>query len=193
MTDQEIRTRVLENRQNWPEVLRKEASLVASSYVMQLEEWKKAHTVFCFLSFGDEIETTALRLEAWSVGKRVVVPRCHKGFRLEAYEIQDMHGLVPGKFGILEPNPEVHTWVDPQEIDFILMPGAVFDDFGNRMGYGAGFYDRYLPRCRKEVPRVAYALQMQWVPQLHPQAHDQPVDYLVTECGVTSFKGKNGR
>ena len=193
MTDHEVRTRVLQNRLQWPKALRKEASKYASQHLMAMEEWKNAKTVFCFLSFGDEIDTTPLVEAAWKAGKRVVVPRCHKGFRIEAYEIKNFEGLIPGRYGIMEPNPEVYPVIDPTEIDFIVMPGSVFDDFGNRMGYGAGFYDRYLLRTKIQTPRVAYALQLQWVPQLHPQAHDQPVDYLVTESGVSCFKNKNGR
>jgi len=193
MTDHEVRARVLQNRLQWPEALRKEASKFASQHLMTMAEWQNAKTVFCFLSFGDEIDTTPLVEVAWKAGKRVVVPRCHKGFRIEAYEIKNLEGLIPGRYGIMEPNPEVHPIIDPTEIDFIVMPGSVFDDFGNRMGYGAGFYDRYLLRTKPKTPRVAFALQLQWVPQLHPQAHDQPVDYLVTESGVSCFKNKNGR
>lgn len=193
MTDHQVRERVLQNRLQWPEALRIEAATYASQHLMGLEEWQNAHTIFCFLSFGDEISTAPLVEAAWRAGKRVVVPRCHKGFRLEAYEINNRKGLIPGRYGIMEPNPEVHALVDPLEIDFIVMPGSVFDDFGNRMGYGAGFYDRYLLRTQAKTPRVAYAFQLQWVPQLHPQSHDQPVDYLVTESGVSCFKNKNGR
>jgi 5-formyltetrahydrofolate cyclo-ligase len=193
MTDHEVRARVLQNRLQWPNALRKEASKFASQHLMAMEEWVNAKTIFCFLSFGDEIDTTPLVEAAWKAGKRVVVPRCHKGFRIEAYEIKNLEGLIPGRYGIREPNPEVHPVIDPTEIDFIVMPGSVFDDFGNRMGYGAGFYDRYLLRTKSQTPRVAFALQLQWVPQLHPQAHDQPVDYLVTESGVSCFKNKNGR
>lgn len=193
MTDHEVRTRVLQNRLQWPSALRSEASKFASRHLLSMEEWQKAKTIFCFLSFGDEIDTTPLVEAAWKAGKRVVVPRTHKGFRLEAYEIKNFEGLIPGRYGIMEPNPEVHPMVDPSEIDFIVMPGSVFDDFGNRMGYGAGFYDRYLLRTKTQTPRVAFALQLQWVPQLHPQAHDQSVDYLVTESGISCFKNKNGR
>lgn len=188
METKEIRQKIIKDRSLWPEDMRRIASVKATSHLLEMPQFKAAKTIMCFLSFGDEIDTKGICEETWRQGKTLVTPKTFKGFRLEAYVIEDFNYLVPGRYDILEPDPKTHTLIDPKEIDFIVMPGVAFDAYGNRVGYGAGFYDRFLIRCKENTPRVAFAYRMQWVPQLKAEPHDQKVHFLVTESGITDFK-----
>ena len=89
-----------------------------------------------------------------------------------------------GPFGIWEPEEEFSDPVDPEEIDVILVPCVAFDRKGNRCGHGAGYYDRYLPQCRKDMIPVLIAFDAQETDTLMTDATDVPVRIIVTETGV---------
>jgi 5-formyltetrahydrofolate cyclo-ligase len=119
-------------------------------------------------------------------GKRVVLPRV-KGRQLALFEIKDFDKDVsPGAWGIPEP-VESHP-VLLTDIDLIITPGAAFDESGNRLGYGAGFYDRILPSFAGMT--IALAFEAQIVPQVPADKHDVPVMKIVTEKRIieTNFK-----
>ena len=89
-----------------------------------------------------------------------------------------------GPFGIWEPEEEFSDPADPEEIDVILVPCVAFDRKGNRCGHGAGYYDRYLPQCRKDMIPVLIAFDAQETDTLMTDATDVPVRIIVTETGV---------
>lgn len=187
MNTAEIRKKIIADRALWPEHLRELAGKEATKHLLAMPQFAQAKTVMCFLSFGDEIDTKEICQAVWQQGKTLVVPKTFKGFRLEVYKIENFEGLIPGRYDILEPDPKVHELVDPKEIDFIVMPGVAFDSKGDRVGYGAGFYDRFLLRTAEDTLKVAFSFRMQWVPELIAQPHDQKMDFLVNESGLTQF------
>ena len=114
---------------------------------------------------------------ALAEGKRVVLPRV-KGKDLELLEIESFdRDVAPGAWGIMEP--EGGKPVQLKDIGLIAMPGAVFDEKGNRIGYGAGFYDKLLPLYKGRT--VALAFELQIVPAVPTAAHDIPVQKIITE------------
>lgn len=194
MEDNETRSRILSLRDTLTLEERAAASTAVTRRLAALPEWKQARTVMAYVSFRSEIDTRAIIELAWSDGKQVVVPRCHpKDRRLEVHRIKAWTDLQSSNYGILEPPDRLDTMVDPQEIDLILIPGSVFDQAGNRRGYGAGYYDRFLLRCRVNAVRVALAYDFQIVQKLQPKPHDQTVDYLLTDSNLYCFFGVNGR
>jgi 5-formyltetrahydrofolate cyclo-ligase len=88
-----------------------------------------------------------------------------------------------GPFGIQEPEEETSTPVDPEEIDVILVPCVSFDRRGNRCGHGAGYYDRYLPRCTRAV-KLGIAFSCQQTGKVPVGKWDWPLDAVVTEKGI---------
>lgn len=144
-----------------------------------LPEWAASRTVFAFLSLPFEVSTRALIERAWAENRRVAVPRLSdESGRMEAVEFHDYGDLVPARFGLMElPNAPV---VAPSEIDLVVSPGLAFDRAGRRLGQGAGYYDRYLPRLRDEVPVVAICFSEQLVDEVPTDAHDLAVDAIVT-------------
>ena len=122
-----------------------------------LQEFKNAKTVFCYVSAGSEVKTHSFIKEALKT-KRVIVPYCtDKNGTMIAVEIKSFDELEEGFFGILSPkNPAEFP---KSEIDFIITPAIAFDEEGYRLGYGKGYYDRFLSDidtyklgvCKKEL------------------------------------------
>lgn len=143
--------------------------------LLSLPAYQKAKTVFCFVSMPDEIDTGFFLQQAWLDGKRVVVPRCGQKGVMAAYEISSLRDLETGQYGIWEPKAYCAK-VQPNEIDFGVIPCLSCDRNGFRLGHGGGYYDRYLEGtdfstavvCREELLLEKTAIepfdtQMDWV------------------------------
>jgi 5-formyltetrahydrofolate cyclo-ligase len=117
---------------------------------------------------------------ALTEGKRVVLPRV-RGRELALFGITDFdRDVAPGAWGI--PEPATGDPVGREQIDLIIVPGAAFDASGNRLGYGAGFYDKLLEGFGGRI--VALAFELQIVPAAPRDAHDVPMQKIVTEKRV---------
>ena len=108
----------------------------------ELPEYKNAKTVFAYYSVGREVSTHALIRAAVQSGRRVALPVCGAGGHMHFRLADDLDGLAPGKFGI--PEPVKGDAVTPGEDDIIIVPALCCDKYNNRLGRGAGYYDRYL-------------------------------------------------
>ncbi len=145
-----------------------------------------------FVSFGSEIDTLPMIETALAQGKRVAAPRADPDEReLLPCEIRDTGGdLAPGAHNIREPRGHCRP-VALDEIDVVIVPAAVWSEDGYRVGYGGGYYDRFLPRLPR-ARRVGLGLEMQVVPRVPHGPRDQPVHVLVTEAGVRRFARGGG-
>lgn len=188
MDKRSAREKVLALRAAMTEEERALKSQKIHDFSLDLKELQNAQTVMIFLNFRDEVETTALAQKILDLGKTLVVPRCApKGVLIPA-KVQNLAtDLESGTWGIREPKKEQLVEVDPLEIDCVFMPGAAFDMQGNRLGYGGGYYDRFLERLREGTPTIALAFSCQVVPSIPLEPFDKKVDMLITENGVTRF------
>lgn len=159
------------------DIIEKSAKIM--SRLFSLSEFRGAKTIMFYVDAGNEVKTRDGITKALSEGKRVVVPKVKKGYGLLAIEIKSLDELSPGTFGILEPAGE--KGISPEEIDLVVVPGVAFDKKGNRMGYGAGYYDSFLPKLRPEVKKVAIAFEMQVTDSLPAEEHDVKMDLIITE------------
>ncbi len=142
-----------------------------------------------FASFRSEVETEPMILRALRAGKRVVLPKV-TGKELALYEIGDFGAdMERGAWGIPEPKTFAPAKLD--EIDLIIMPGAAFDEQGNRLGYGAGFYDKLLSAFKRTA--VALAFEAQIVSNVPVAPHDIPVGKIVTEKRVITTQRAEGK
>ncbi len=149
-----------------------------------LGAFRRANTVFCFVSTPLEVDTHAVIADMLACGRRVCVPRCLRLGEMHAYAIAGLADLVPGKYGIPEPR-EGCGFVPPEEIDFAVVPCVTCDAGGYRLGYGGGFYDRYLAgRSFAAAVLCRAALLCEHVPR---EAHDLQTDYVVTDKGVITI------
>ncbi|MDI3480365.1 MAG: 5-formyltetrahydrofolate cyclo-ligase [Tepidanaerobacteraceae bacterium] len=155
------------------------------SRLFSLEEFHRANTIMFYVDAKNEVKTGDAITKTLAEGKRVAVPKVKKGFGLLAVEIKGLDDLLPGAFGI--PEPPGDKGISPEEIDLVVVPGVAFDKNGNRMGYGAGYYDSFLPKLRPEVKKIAVAFEMQVTDNLPTEEHDVKMDMLITENALYCF------
>ncbi|WP_258358639.1 5-formyltetrahydrofolate cyclo-ligase [Moorella sulfitireducens (nom. illeg.)] len=182
----QLRREIIARRNSLAAALREAKSRIILNKLQGLPVWQQAGVIMSYVSFGSEVATPELIKTALAGGKRVAVPLCvREGRRLIASEIFAFPGdLQPGTWGILEPRPECLRPLDPGLIDLAIVPGVAFDRAGNRLGYGAGYYDRFLATLRPGTKAVALAFAEQVVPDVYPEAHDRPVDVVITDVEI---------
>lgn len=165
-------------RKQIPAELHREYSQAIAQKVLKLAEKTGAETVFAYLSFAGEVETTFLIQELLNRGIKVAVPRCHRDTHtMDAIPIESMGDLRKGAYGILEPQTGLSLL--PEEIDMILVPALAFDKKGYRLGWGAGYYDRYLNGYQGVTAGLCFSVcQTEELPR---DSHDLPVTLVLNE------------
>ncbi len=165
-------------------------SMQIQDQLFEMEEFKKALLIMVYVDFRNEVKTDRLIAKCLKQGKRVVVPITdipNKALILS--EILDFpDDLCSGTWGILEPCPDKIRVVEPSEVDLVIVPGVGFSPQGDRLGYGGGFYDRFLPRTRPETTYTALAFELQIKEKVFPGIYDCPMHYIITEDRILSFK-----
>jgi 5-formyltetrahydrofolate cyclo-ligase len=183
-----IRREVIERRDALSSDERAARSVRIAERTLSLPEIDRAGTVMAFWSFGSEVETAPLLERLHAAGKRVVLPRV-EGQDVVAVIYETGDEVLAAAFGAMEPTGGVT--VEPEEVDVVITPGVAFDRDGGRVGYGGGFYDRFLPRTRPDVAAIAIAFALQVVDEALPRAaFDRPVDAIVTEDEVIRTSGR---
>lgn len=143
-----------------------------------LPGFRESGTVLLYASaFPEEFDTGPMLRLALDLGKRLICPRVVRAERrLALFPIGDLPGdFARGTLGIPEPRADLPE-VDPEAVDWALVPGLGYDARCYRIGRGAGHYDRLLPTLRPDVPRWSLCLSSQWVDALPVEPHDQPLD-----------------
>lgn len=182
MTKQEARERMKVLRRELSGTERDEKSRAAANHLFQLPAMKQASYFFPFVSYGTEIDTRGIIEQVLAEGRlKTAVPKV-EGTEMEFYQITAMEQLKPGYQGILEPDTGQRM---PAEEGVMLLPGLAFDREKNRVGYGGGFYDRYLQKhCSKIIVTIALAYGFQIIDRIEAQDFDQKPQWIVTENGV---------
>jgi 5-formyltetrahydrofolate cyclo-ligase len=184
-----LRRRVLTVRDNLSPEFRAAASLAIAERLWHLPLFAGAHTLFTYVNFRSEPETGSLIHGALAAGKVVTVPYTVVGSHLLACRIQDPTlELHPGYCSIPEPDPVKSPPVAAGSIEVVLLPGSVFDLQGGRLGYGGGYYDRFLAKDAPQALRIGLAFEKQVVDNLPLEPHDIPLHLLVTEDRLLDFR-----
>src|SRR5699024_2067240 len=152
--------------------------------VFQTDLWKKSQSVGITISQeGKEWDTRRIIEQGWKEGKRIAVPKCfHDDRSMTFYEFQSYDELEVVYFNLKEPIPNESRIVHKNHLDILFVPGVVFDSSGYRIGFGGGYYDRFLADYKHVT--LSLASEKQLVPRVPKESHDIPVDYLVTEQGL---------
>ncbi len=159
----------------------KENSSAIAKRLLQLEEYAKANTVMFYMGVNKEVKTEEAVKEALESGKKVAVPVSDlENRRITAMQLTSLNELRPGAYGI--PEPAGGKEVDSESIELVIVPGLAFDGKGNRVGYGLGFYDRFLSSITAK--KVALAHEMQIVDRVFATGADAAMDAIVTEKRV---------
>lgn len=137
--------------------------------------YRQAKTVYGYLPYNQEVRTVPMLEQAILDGKRVAVPKVY-GEQMRFIYITDISQVEKGYAGIPEPVADEPVADDPHAL--VLMPGLAFDTQGHRIGYGGGFYDKFLEQ-EPDHPTLALCYDFQILPQLETEAHDIPVDCVL--------------
>ena len=178
----ELRKRMLDMRSGIKGPLRARKSEQIVKAFLQSASYQKASYLFSYIPFGDEPDIRMILSTALQDGKKVAVPKTFTDRKVMIpYLFTGWEDLVPGVYGILEPDPERTEMADPEKIDLIVMPGVAFDRQGGRLGYGGGYYDRFLAGLPKRPLMMAPCFSEQVLDEVPMEKHDFRVDGLVTD------------
>ena len=184
----EIRKKYLEKRNRLSEKKRNAAGDKITARLLGMPEVKSAPVVFVYASYKTEVSTKKLIQSLLLEGKTVALPKVD-GREMQFFEVTAWEELIAGYQGIMEPQGREQV-LCPHTQDVMLLPGACFDYSGHRIGYGGGYYDRYLQRLSEEKPlKIGLAFQCQVYPEVLPaEPQDENVDYVVTERKTVKAK-----
>ncbi len=184
-----LRRELLARRDAVPQ--REEKSRAVGDGVLALPAYQKARQVLLYLSKGSEVDTWEVFARAVAEGKEVYAPRCLDGEgTMGFFQVTSPQELLQGRFGLWEPDPRRCAPWRRREGALCLVPGIAFDRQGYRLGYGKGYYDRFLAVFSGTAAGLCFReLALERLPR-GPQ--DRRVDVLVTEAGVLPI-GKEGR
>lgn len=181
-----LRKELLQRRNSIPPEVRKVKSLSIQTALAELEELQNAGTVLLFASFRSEVDMAGTITGALAASKRVLLPKVDNATgTLQLFEISSLEELVAGYMGIPEPAGSADNMAaDVNSVDAIVIPGACYDEKGDRVGYGGGYYDRLLAGLQKKIPIIAPAFEEQLVTSVPAEPHDIRVSIIVTDRRV---------
>lgn len=180
---EQFRHRMKENRASLTDNQREEKNQRIQERLLSLPLFYDAKKIFIFLNFRDEVRTEGIIQEALARGQRICLPKV-VGKEMVAIEVFSLAHLVPNKMGIFEPEGD-----SVEDMDLIVCPGLAFDKKGYRMGYGGGYYDRFL--TAHPCPTLGLGYDLQWVEEVPRESYDVAVDYFLSESYF--FNCKKGK
>ncbi len=173
-----IRRKILQKRNELDTKSWVQSSKLIYSKLLAHELIKQSESIGIYVSNGKEISTNELILELLKTNKCISVPKIVND-DLEFREIKTFEDLEMGKYGILEPIQECLV-VSPKEINLLIVPCVAVDCNGNRVGMGKGYFDRFLS-SNNSMKTICLAYEIQFLPEINPEEHDQKIDYIITE------------
>ena len=175
----ELRRAYRERGKQLTPAYRETADRAICAAVLGSAQWKRAGGVFAFVGMWAEPDTSPLLEAALREGKRLFLPRCAPDGEMQAARVYSLAALRPGAYGIPEPPADAET---AGEFDLALVPCVTATRDGARLGHGAGYYDRFLPRYGCTTMCLCYAAML--ADALPTDDFDVPMDHVVTEDGI---------
>lgn len=170
-----LRAEIREKKRAMTPLQIEELSGVLAGQFYNTDQYKKAKTIYGYLPYNQEVRTIPILEQALKDGKAVAVPKV-VGDKMVFILMEDLDLVEKGYAGIPEPVADGPVAMDPEAL--VLMPGLAFDPQGHRVGYGGGFYDRFLEE-EPDHPTVALCYEFQMLPELKTEEHDIPVDLVL--------------
>lgn len=167
---------------------KKTAEQTLTAQLLESTLWKKATTIGITMAQKFEWDTKPIIEAAWRQNKTIAVPKCiPETRRLDFYTLTDFAQLETVYYDLLEPIPEQTIKIDKQEIDLLIVPGIVFDQRGYRIGFGGGYYDRFLTDFTGETASLVHTRQL--MDRVPSESFDIPVKTLITDHGLKEIGG----
>ena len=184
---QTLRRVGIQNRNALTDAARAAYSARICEQIYASEAFRRARTLLLYRAVGAEVNVDGVWHEAERLGKRVAFPVCVGAGEMLALSPQTAEAWTVGAYGISEPRREKSQPVLPEELDLVVCPCTAFDAEGHRLGMGAGYYDRFLPRCTHAV-LLAAAFETQRAAAVPAEPWDVPMHRIVTEDKVYIIK-----
>ena len=176
----ELRQKYRSLRQSMPPEIKEERDRAIAAQVRRLWQYQSNRILLIYVSTAIEVDTIRIINQALEDGKKVAVPRCVPDTRnMEFYYIDSIDDLAPGMFGVLEPAVNPEKLYDERDCGLCIVPAFSYDWNGYRLGYGKGYYDRFLSRFEGNIVGICYSDCVQ--KSLPHGRYDRPVELLVTE------------
>lgn len=170
-----IRKEVLRQRGELSETERKKAAFLVAERILGHQWYYLSESILGFMPYGSELDVCEILQDALSKGKKLYLPRV-EGEEMQFYRVDSLNDLVEGYKGILEPKGDTEAFVYTENIaaqTLMLMPGVAFDGLRNRIGYGRGYYDRYLQeKDELQLRTIAVGFQCQMVDEIPAEELD---------------------
>ena len=176
MNKKEMRAQIRAKKRAMTEAQIVSASARLGEQFRSCDLYQNAKTIYGYLPYNQEVRTVPMLEQAIRDGKRVAVPKCYGEEMRFLYITDFVNEVAPGYANIPEPIADEPVADDPTAL--VLMPGLAFDPMGHRIGYGGGFYDRFLQN-EPDHPTLALCYEFQMLPHLETEAHDIPVDCVL--------------
>jgi 5-formyltetrahydrofolate cyclo-ligase len=187
MEKKQIRIQLKETLSKLSKPLYEEYSQQISSHLCSDEDWKRSKIVGITISKFPEVDTYRIIRKAWEQGKTVAVPKCYpKEKKMSFRIISDFSQLESVFYGLLEPIEEKTKLINHEDIDLLLVPGLGYTKEGYRIGFGGGYYDRYLKDYSGKT--ISLAFQLQIIPSFKTESFDIPVAKIITNDEVIVVK-----
>ena len=175
MDKKELRSHIRQQKRAMTPAQIEEKSTALGKLFLQSELYRNAASIYFYLPYNQEVRTVPMVEQALSDGKRVAVPKCYDD-EMRFIWLTDLSEVAPGYCNIPEPIADAPVADDPTAL--VLMPGLAFDAQGHRIGYGGGFYDKFLA-AEPNHPTIALCYDFQMLPHLETEEFDIPVDCVL--------------
>ena len=175
MDKKQLRRMIRERKRAMTEAEIQSRSEALAQLLYASEAYRNAKTIYGYLPYNQEVRTVPMLEQALRDGKRVAVPKVF-GDEMKFLYLQDLTQVAKGYAGI--PEPIADEPVAEDKTALVLMPGLAFDPKGHRIGYGGGFYDKFLA-AEPNHPTLALCYEFQLLPKLETEEHDIPVDVVL--------------
>ena len=182
----EFRKKVINLRKEKDKDFIKHNSDIITDKLLNLDCIKNDKNIMLYLDFNNEVSTDSLIKKLLNLGKIVSSPITLKEERkLIPSQITDLkNGIQYGAYNIREPKPECSPAINIKDLDVVIVPAVAYDKNCYRLGYGGGFYDRFLENLRKDAVTIGIAFDLQIFDEVPKEAHDAQLDYIVTESRI---------
>ena len=182
----EFRKKVINLRKEKDKDFIKHNSDIITDKLLNLDCIKNAKNIMLYLDFNNEVSTDSLIKKLLNLGKIVSSPITLKEERkLIPSQITDLkNGIQYGAYNIREPKPECSPAINIKDLDVVIVPAVAYDKNCYRLGYGGGFYDRFLENLRKDAVTIGIAFDLQIFDEVPKESHDAQLDYIVTESRI---------
>ncbi len=161
-------------------------SHIICNKVMAMKAFLQSDRIYAYINYNQEVDLSEIIEYCWANKKKIMVPKVN-GDEMDFYVITSWNDLAPGAYNIMEPTKEVEAQIDNEKNGFMILPGLIFDKLGHRIGYGKGFYDRYLAGC-DSIVKTAVGYEFQVLDEIWHDDNDVSMEYIVTDGGSYEFR-----